>query len=111
MEQALSGVRVVDLTHHIAGPFCTKMLADYGAEVIKVEPPWGEVARRLGPFPRDEPHPEKSGLFLHLNPNKRAVTLNLKTEGGLSILKRLVAEADILIENFAPRVLPALGLD
>src|SRR5262249_1492119 len=85
LEQALSDVRVVDLSHHIAGPFCTKLLADYGAEVIKVEPPWGEVARRAGPFPNDEPHPEQSGLFLHLNTNKRGVTLNLKTAAGLAI--------------------------
>jgi crotonobetainyl-CoA:carnitine CoA-transferase CaiB-like acyl-CoA transferase len=111
MEQALAGVRVIDLTHHIAGPFCTKMLADFGAEVVKVEPPAGEVARRLGPFAGDAPHAEKSGLFLHLNTNKLGVTLNLKAEAGVAILKRLVAEADILVENFAPRVLPALGLD
>jgi crotonobetainyl-CoA:carnitine CoA-transferase CaiB-like acyl-CoA transferase len=111
MEQALQGVRVIDLTHHIAGPFGTKMLADYGAEVVKVEPPAGEVARRLGPFAGDEPHVEKSGLFLHLNTNKLGVTLNLKAAAGVAILKRLVAEADILVENFAPRVLPALGLD
>jgi crotonobetainyl-CoA:carnitine CoA-transferase CaiB-like acyl-CoA transferase len=111
MDQALNDVRVLDLTHHIAGPYCTKMLADYGAEVIKVEPPAGEVARRLGPFAGDEPDPETSGLFLHLNTNKLGVTLNLKSEAGRAILERLVADADILVENFAPRVLPALGLD
>lgn len=110
-EQALNDVRVVDLTHHIAGPYCTKLLADYGAEVIKVEPPGGEQTRRLGPFAGDDPHPEKSGLFLHLNTNKLGLTLNLKTETGRGILHRLLADADILVNNFAPRVMPALGLD
>lgn len=109
--QALEGVRVLDLTHHIAGPFCTKQFADYGAEVIKVEPPWGEISRRLGPFAGDEPHPEKCGLFLHLNTNKLGITLNLKTRTGIEILGRLIRQADILVENFAPRVLPGLGLD
>ena len=110
-DQALSNVRVIDLTHHIAGPYCTKLLADYGAEVIKIEPPWGELARRLGPFQNDDPHPEKSGLFLHLNTNKLGITLNLKTETGRALFKRLIADADILVNNFAPRVMPSLGLD
>ncbi len=111
MEQALSDVRVLDLTHHIAGPYCTKLLADYGADVVKVErPDGGDPARAFGPFPNDEPHPEKSGLFLHVNTNKRGVTLNLKSEAGEKILKQLVAGVDILVENSAPRVMPSLGL-
>ena len=70
-EQALSDVRVLDLTWYIAGPYCTKLFADYGADVIKVERPGeGDPTRRMGPFPQDQPHPEKSGLFLHLNTNK-----------------------------------------
>ena len=78
MEQALSDVRVIDLTHYLAGPYCTKLLADYGADVIKVEKPGeGDGARRLGPFFEDDPHPEKSGLFLDLNTNKRSVALDL----------------------------------
>ena len=77
--QALDDVLVLDLTHYIAGPYCTKLLADYGARVIKIErPDGGDPCRRLGPFPDDVPHPEKSGLFLHLNTNKESVTLNLK---------------------------------
>ena len=112
MEQALSGVKVVDLTHYIAGPYCTKLLADFGAEVVKVERPGvGDGARRLGPFPGDEPHPEKSGLFLYLNTSKLGITLDLKTRRGVSILKELVREADILVESFSPRVMPSLGLD
>ncbi len=67
-EQALSGIRVIDLTQHIAGPACTKLLADYGADVIKIERPGtGDTARSIGPFYHDEPNPEKSGLFLYLN--------------------------------------------
>ena len=110
-EMALSDVRVLDLTRHVAGPFCTKMLADYGADVIKVErPDGGDFTRRMGPFPDDVPHPEKSGLFLHLNANKRGVTLNLKTATARGMLLELVKQVDVVVENFAPRVLPSLGL-
>ena len=110
-EQALSDLKVIDLTHFTAGPYCTKLLADFGAEVIKVERPGqGDGARTLGPFFGDDPHPEKSGLFLYLNTNKKSITLNLKTETGGKILKKLVRDADILVENFEPRVMPSLGL-
>lgn len=110
-EQALSDIRVLDLGHYIAGPYCGKLLADYGADVVKVERPrGGDPARRMGPFPGDVPHHEKSGLFLHINTNKRSVTLNLKTATGRRILLDLVKTADILIENFEPRVMPSLGL-
>jgi len=112
MEQVLSGVKVLDLTHYIAGPYCTKMLADYGASVIKIERPVkGDGARRLAPFFKDDPHPEKSGFFLYLNTGKKGITLNLKTEAGRDIFKQLLKDADILVENFSPRVMPALGLD
>jgi len=88
MEQALSDVKILDLTHYIAGPYCTKLLADYGADVIKVEQPGiGDGARKMGPFPADNPHPEKSGLFLHLNTNKKGITLILKPEPGLTSLR------------------------
>lgn len=109
---ALDGVRVIDLTHYIAGPYCTKLFADSGADVVKIErPDSGDPARRIGPFLNDEPHIEKSGVFLHLNTNKKSVTLNLKTEAGKKILLDLVRDADILVESFAPRVLASLGLD
>lgn len=112
MEQALSDVKVLDLTHHIAGPYCTKLLADYGADVIKVEKPGeGDPARRMRPFFEDDPHPEKSGLFLHLNTSKRGITLNLKSETGKKIFKELVRRVDILVENFSPRVMLSLGLE
>ena len=110
-DAALEGIAVLDLTHHIAGPYCTKLLADFGAEVIKIEPPGpGDPARSTGPFFHDEDHPEKSLPFLYLNTNKRSVTLNLKSDGGRDLLKRLVLESDVLVENFRPRVLPSLGL-
>jgi len=112
IEQALSDVKVIDLTHYIAGPYCTKMLADCGADVIKIErPDGGDPARKMGPFLHDDPDPEKSGLFLHLNTNKKGVTLNLKNETGRNIFKELVRDTDIVVENFSPRVMPTLGLD
>jgi len=112
MEKGLEGVKVLDLTWHIAGPYCAKYLADCGADVIKVERPGaGDPARHMGPFYKDDPHPEKSGLFLHLNTNKRSVTLNLKTPTGKQILKDLIKDADILLESFRPHVMPALGLN
>ena len=111
VKQALEGIKILDLTHYIAGPFCTKLLADYGADVIKVEKPGGgDMARRMGPFPEDIPNPEKSGLFLYLNTNKKGITLNLKTETGVEIFRNLVKETDVLVENFSPRVMPGLGL-
>ncbi len=108
---ALSHLRVIDLTHHIAGPYCTKLMADFGADVLKIERPGsGDPARAMGPFPDDVPDPEKSGTFLYLNTNKRSMTLNLKTETGREIFKQLVRDADVVVENFRPRVLPSLGL-
>ncbi len=110
-ERALEGVKVIDLTHQIAGPYCTKLLADFGADVIKVERPGGDVARRMPPFFHDETDADKSLLFLYLNTNKRGITLNLKTLQGREMLKELVRGADMLVENFSPRVMPGLGLD
>ncbi len=112
MQSVLSDIKVLDLTQHVSGPYCTKLLADYGADVIKIEKPAiGDISRRQGPFAGDNPHPEKSGLYLHLNTNKKSITLNLKTERGKMIFRELVKESDILVENFSPRVMPALGLD
>ena len=108
---ALSGLRVLDLTHHIAGPYCTKLLADFGAEVLKIErPPAGDPARLYGPFPGDEPDLETSALFLHLNTNKRGITVNLKSTEGRRIALRLAEQADILVENFRPGTMEKLGL-
>jgi len=108
---ALSGYKVLDVSHYIAGPYCTRLLAGYGAEVIKIEKPGdGDGARRLGPFVGDDPHLEKSAQFLYLNTGKKSITLNLKTRAGVKIFKALVKDADILVENFEPRVMPSLGL-
>lgn len=109
-EGALRDIRVVDLSQGIAGPYCTKLLADYGAEVIKVEPPEGDISRRYGPFPDDVPDDDKSGLFLHLNTNKKSITLDITTATGTIILKRLLAKAQVLVESYPPGYLSSQGL-
>lgn len=111
MAQALAGLKVVECADLVAGPYCAKLLADLGAEVIKVEAPAGDQARRRGPFPGDIPHPEKSGLFLYNNTNKRGVTLNLEAAAGRGLFERLVAEADVLVEDKPDGVMRRLGLD
>ncbi len=110
-ERALEGVKVLDLTHHISGPYCTKLLADFGAEVLKVERPGGDPTRRMAPFLNDDIDLEKSLVFAYLNTNKQSVTLNLKTEKGMQVLKSLIEQTDVVVENFAPRVMESLGLD
>jgi len=111
-EQALAGTKVLDLTHYIAGPYCTRILAGFGADVIKIEKPGeGDPARRMGPFLNDEPGPEKSGLFLYLNSNKKSITLDLKSNTGVKIFKEMVKDADIVVESFSPGVMDRLGLD
>jgi crotonobetainyl-CoA:carnitine CoA-transferase CaiB-like acyl-CoA transferase len=111
MAQMLEGIRVLDATRHVAGPFATKILADYGADVVKVEPPEGDPARRQGPFFHDDPHPEKSALFLHLNTNKRSVTLDLGYAEGRAIFRRLAAECDVVLEDGRPGQFAEWGLD
>ena len=108
----LSGLRVLDLGSGVSGPWCAKILADYGAEVIKVEPPGsGDAARRMGPFAGDDPDPEKSLTFLYLNTNKKGVTLDPSTVTGRKLLDRLLADADVLVENNPPAQAKELGLD
>jgi crotonobetainyl-CoA:carnitine CoA-transferase CaiB-like acyl-CoA transferase len=107
----LDGLSVIDMGHYIAGPYCCRLMAALGANVIKVEPPWGEHSRRLGPFRDDIPDAENSGLFHYLNASKQGVTLNLKTQSGRGLFMEIAARADIIVENFEPRVLPSLGLD
>ncbi len=108
--QALDNVVVLDLTHHIVGPYATKLMADFGADVIKVEKPGGDIARQLGPFQGNEPNPEKSGLFFYLNCNKRSAVLDLRTAAGREALACLARRADIVVENFAPGTLERLGV-
>ena len=110
--QALSGLKVLEYGEFVAAPYCGKLLADLGADVIKVEKPVkGDSARENGPFPQNKPHPEKSGLFLYLNTNKRGVTLDLKKAAGRKVFQELVKWADVLIENNPRQDLPKLGLD
>jgi crotonobetainyl-CoA:carnitine CoA-transferase CaiB-like acyl-CoA transferase len=111
IQQALSDVRVLDISDGVAGGYCARLLADYGANVLKVEPPFhGDSTRRAGPFPDDIPDPEKSGLHLHVNANKRGITLDITQPAGREILKKLVKDVDILVECFKPGYLTGLGL-
>src|SRR5436853_1997894 len=108
MSQALEGIRVIDFTHDQAGPSCTQMLAWLGADVIKIErPPHGDRARRL--WNADNPNID-SFFFLLLNSNKRSTVVNLRTEDGKEIARRLIREADIVAENLGPGVMERLGL-
>src|SRR5215813_3598953 len=109
MSQALEGIRVIDFTHDQAGPSCTQILAWLGADVIKIErPPYGDRARRL--WNGDNPNVD-SYFFLLLNSSKRSTVVDLKTEEGKEIARRLVKEADVIAENLGPGVMERLGLD
>ncbi len=107
---ALSVYRILDLTDG-KGAYCTKLFADLGADVIKIEPPEGDPGRAMPPFVDDVPHPEKSLYFLHRNTGKRGITLNLETSGGRDILKKLVKTADVLVDNSPPDYMSSLGID
>ena len=107
MEQALKGMKVVDLSQVIAGPYCTMVLADMGADVIKVEKfPNGDDTRSMGPYINEE-----SYMYMMVNRNKRGICLNLKTDKGLEVLYKLIKETDVLIENYRPGVTKKLGID
>jgi len=98
---AVKGVRVLETAQHVAGPYCGKLLGDNGADVVKIEPPPGDLARTLGPFPGDEPHPERSGLFLHLNTSKRGVVLDLSTSEDADLFRRLARDAAVVVDDGA----------
>ena len=107
MEQALKGMKVLDLSQVLAGPYCTMVLADMGADVIKVEKfPNGDDTRSMGPYINEE-----SYMYMMVNRNKRGICLNLKTEQGLEILYKLVKEADVFIENYRPGITKKLKID
>lgn len=110
MEQPLSGIRVLELAEGVAGPYAGKLLADYGADVVKVEPPRGDVSRTVGPFPDDRPDPEQSALFLHVNTNKRSAVLDLEQAADRERVADLAAASDVVIESFPPGTLDGWGL-
>ena len=110
-EGMLEGVRVLELGSRVTGPYCGKLLADFGADVIKAEPPdVGDETRRAGPFVGDDPHPEKSIPFLYLNTNKRGITLDTGSETGRKLLDSLVQRVDVLVHNLPPAQADSLGL-
>jgi CoA:oxalate CoA-transferase len=113
--KALAGIRVLDLTQIYAGPYCSMLFADMGAEVIKIEPPRGEIIRDNPPMVKEGeggPHDRsRSGYFLTLNRNKYGITLNLKHPKAIGIFKELVKIGDIVLENYAPGVMKRLGID
>lgn len=108
---ALEGLKVLELGDFISAPYATKLMADLGADVVKVEPPGrGDSSRSHGPFTADEPHPERSGLYLFLNANKRSVTLDPSTDAGAALFSDLAGWADIVIHNVPPQDLEDWGL-
>jgi crotonobetainyl-CoA:carnitine CoA-transferase CaiB-like acyl-CoA transferase len=107
---ALAGLRVLEYGELVSAPFATKALRDLGAEVVKVEPPRGDIARSVGPFPHDSPDPEASGLFAYLNGGKRGVTLDLHRAPDLEAFRRLIAQTDVLVESAPVDQWEALGL-
>lgn len=109
--RGLGRVRIVECGEGVSAAYGAKMIADLGAEVVKVEPPGGDLTRRHGPFPGDRPDPEKSGLFIYLNTNKRGAVADLLSAEGRDLLGRLLAEADILIHNVPPSERARSGLD
>ncbi len=105
MENALKGIKILDLTQAMSGPFATMLLGDLGADIIKIEPPDGDQTRSWAP-----PYMEGiSSYFMSTNRNKKSLAINLKTEEGKQIFRKLIAESDVLVENFRPGVIEKLG--
>ncbi|MDA0824461.1 MAG: CoA transferase [Proteobacteria bacterium] len=104
--RVLQGVKVLDFSCVISGPYCTRMMADLGAEVLKIEPPGGELLRAAPPHRNGA-----SKLFSQLNAGKRCITLDLKSPTAIDVVKRLVADVDVVVENFSPGVMQRLGID
>lgn len=107
----LDGLAILELGEGLSSAFCCKLLRDYGADVIKVENPGiGDPARRIGPFPEDQPHPGKSALFLYLNAGKKSLTLDIQSDDGQEVIRRLVLETEAIVETFPPGYLAANDL-
>ena len=112
MDGILSEVKVLEVAHAASGAFCAKLLADQGADTIKLEPPgWGDPARHEPPFIGGEPHPDRSSTFLALNTNKRGITLDLEQPAGRTLFLQLADAADVVIESYRPGHLGSLGLE
>ncbi|HXG36840.1 MAG TPA: CoA transferase [Dehalococcoidia bacterium] len=109
-EPILKGVRVLDLTRNIAGAYCCRLFADYGAEVIVVEPPSGHPLRQVGPFLGDEEDPERATRWLYLAAGKKSLRLDIEQPEGAELLGGLIAETAVVVESFAPGHLDSLGL-
>ena len=110
--KVMDGIRVIDLSQGIEGSYCTKLLADYGAEIIKIEEPgWGDISRRNGPFQNDIPNLETSGEFLFFNTNKKSITLDIFKQTGLELFKQMLPNVDLIVENGKPEYLSKIGLD
>lgn len=107
---ALAGLRVIDLTQMLAGPFCTQILADHGADVVKVEAMGGDGTRLTGPFCEDDTLRDFGGYFQSVNRNKRSIAVDMKTADGLALVRKLIDGADIVVENFRAGVMERLGL-
>jgi len=105
----LKSTKVIDLTD-IKGAYCSKLLADMGCEVIKIEPPSGDTSRLLAPFAHDDPNPEKSLVFSFYSSNKKSITLNIASAEGKRILKKLIKTSDVLVESYSPGYLDSIGL-
>jgi crotonobetainyl-CoA:carnitine CoA-transferase CaiB-like acyl-CoA transferase len=107
----LDGIRVIDVSRVLAGPFATMLLADLGADVVKVEPPGGDETREWGPPWWGDPADRRSAYFCSVNRNKRGIVLDLRTDAGRATLDRLLAGADLLVHNYRPSTASRLGLD
>ncbi|HSU91754.1 MAG TPA: CoA transferase, partial [Sporolactobacillaceae bacterium] len=106
MNDILRDVRVLDFTTIVSGPYCTRLLADLGAEVIKIEPPEGDFIRTQPPI-----RAGKSAYFAHLNCGKKSVAIDLRQPGAVELVQHLAAKSDVLVENSRPGVMQRLGLD
>ncbi|HZC46482.1 MAG TPA: CoA transferase, partial [Candidatus Acidoferrum sp.] len=104
--EILGGVRVLDFTTIVSGPYCTRLLADLGAEVIKLEPPEGDFIRTQPPL-----RAGKSAYFAHLNCGKKSVAMDLRQAGAVELVQQLAARSDVIVENSRPGVMQRLGLD
>ena len=112
MKKTLDGIKVIELSQYISGPYCGMLMAGLGADVLKIEEPGvGDTSRRCGPFPDDIPHIDRSGLYHFLNRKKRGITLDIRKTTGREILLKLLKDADILIEDMSLELAGELKLD